>query len=446
MSRENAPVIVIATKFFTVFTRLFPAMLCEDTIGAMLVEQPISASSPLTARLLSRWPQIAERMLTEGLDATAPSELPDGHFTAEVLPTIYACGRAVLEAIGADREFTRAEVTAFVAPVAERHAEDRLPLSMLISAIHRSAQALVAEAAAVADPTQMDEFIEVFSRLLELLRRINMAVVETYTEVEQSIYHAEREARRELCSALVRGLPAEELAVRADTILADRYTVLAIHVSEPARTGSAANLVTRRRIRLLQRALYELTGEIMPATFDGASGIALLSNSSENDIVDAERFDQLAARLSQQFGVTVYLAEFSGVSRDGIPTAAKDAGELTELARLCGHPGGCYRLDDLLLEYQLTRPGPARERLAHRVIPLLASPHLLEALDAHLRHGADRKTASRRIHVHPNTFTYRLHRIAELTGLDPSDPTDSRMLAAALTVHRLGPAQKQAEA
>lgn len=438
--------IVIATKFSTVFTRLFPATLCEDTIGAMLVEQPLSASSPLTARLLSRWPQIAERMLTEGLDATAPSELPDGHFTAEVLPTIYACGRAVLEAIGADREFTRAEVTAFVAPVAERHAEDRLPLSMLISAIHRSAQALVAEAAAVADPTQMDEFIEVFSRLLELLRRINMAVVETYTEVEQSIYHAEREARRELCSALVRGLPAEELAVRADTILADRYTVLAVHVSEPARTGSAANLVTRRRIRLLQRALYELTGEITPATFDGASGIALLSNSSENDIVDAERFDQLAARLSQQFGVTVYLAEFSGVSRDGIPTAAKDAGELTELARLCGHPGGCYRLDDLLLEYQLTRPGPARERLAHRVIPLLASPHLLEALDAHLRHGADRKTASRRIHVHPNTFTYRLHRIAELTGLDPSDPTDSRMLAAALTVHRLGPSQKPAEA
>ncbi len=437
--------IVLATKFFAVFTRLFPVVLCEDTIGAMLVQQPVSASPPLTARLLSRWPQIAERMLAEGLDATAPAELPDGHFTAEVLPTIYACGRAVLEAIGADREFTRAEVTAFVAPVAERHAEDRLPLSMLISAIHRSAQAVLAEAAAVADPTQMDEFVQVFNRLLELLRRINMTVVETYTEVEQSIYHAEREARRELCSALVRGLPAEELAVRADTILADRYTVLAIHVSEPARTGSAVNLVTRRRIRLLQRALYELTGAITPATFDGASGIALVGNSSESDIIDAERFDELAVRLSQQFGVTVYLAEFSGVSRDGIPAAAKDAGELTELARLCGRPGGCYRLDDLLLEYQLTRPGPARERLAQRVIPLLASPHLLEALEAHLRHGADRKTASRRIHVHPNTFTYRLRRIAELTGLDPAEPTDSRMLAAALTVHRLGSSQNQPE-
>lgn len=411
----------------------------------MLAEHPVSAPPALTARLLTRWPQIAERMLAEGLGATAPAELPPGHFTAEVLPTIYACGRAVLEAIAANRDFTQAEVAAFVAPVAERHAEDRLPLPMLIGAIHGSAQSVLAEAFALTEPSQMNELVLVGSRLLDLLRHINMTVVETYTEVEQSIYHAEREARRELCSALVRGLPAEELAARADTVLADQYTVLAIHLSEPARTGSAANLVTRRRIRVLQRALDELTGTTTPATFDGANGIALLSNSSETDVLDAQRFDNLAARLAEQFGVTVYLAEFSGVSRDGIPAAAKDAAELTELARLRGRPGGCYRLDDLLLEYQLTRPGPARERLAQRVIPLLGSPHLVEALEAHLRHGADRKTASRRIHVHPNTFTYRLRRIADLTGLDPADPTDSRMLAAALTVHRLDSAQRPGE-
>ncbi|WP_280345804.1 PucR family transcriptional regulator [Nocardia neocaledoniensis] len=403
----------------------------------MLAEHRVSAPPALTTRLLSHWPQIAERMLADGLGATAPADLPPGHFTAEVLPTIYACGRAVLEAIAADREFTQAEVAAFVAPVAERHAEDRLPLPMLMGAIHGSAQSVLAEAFALSEPDEFAEMGLVGMRLLELLRHINMTVVETYIEVEQSIYHAEREARRELCSALVRGLPAEELAARADTVLAEHYTVLAIHVSEPARTGSAANLVTRRRIRVLQRALDELTGTTTPATFDGASGIALLSHSSEDDVVDARRFDDLATRLAEHFGVPVYLAEFSCVARETIPTAAKDALELTELARLRGRPGGCYRLDDLLLEYQLTRPGPARERLAQRVVPLLGSPHLIEALEAHLRHGADRKTASRRIHVHPNTFTYRLRRIAELTGLDPADPKDSRMLAAALTVHRL---------
>ncbi|MEU4415878.1 PucR family transcriptional regulator [Nocardia salmonicida] len=403
----------------------------------MIVERPVSGSLTLTARLLVRWPQIAERILADGLDATAPSELPADHFTAEVLPTIYACGRAVLEAIGADREFTRAEVAAFVGPVAERHAEDRLPLPMLIDAIHGSAKAVLAEAELIAEPTELADFARVLGRLLDLLRHINMTVVETYTAVEQSIYHAEREARRELCSALVRGVPAEELAARADTILAEHYTVLAIRLSEPARIGSAANLVTRRRIRVLQQALDDLTSTTIPVTFDGTNGIALLTSSPDTDIVDTGRFDELAARLAHRFGAIVHLAVFSGVDRNDIPTAAKDATELTELARLSGKPGGCYRLDDLLLEYQLTRPGPARERLAQRVIPLLSSPHLIDALEAHLVHGGDRKTASRLIHVHPNTFTYRLRRIAELTGLDPAEPTDSRMLAASLTVYRL---------
>ncbi|MGW5310728.1 PucR family transcriptional regulator [Nocardia thailandica] len=410
----------------------------------MLAEQPLSTSSgpALSTRLLTRWPQIAERLLADGLGSTAPADLPEGHFTAEVLPTIYACGRAVLEAIGAEREFTRAEVAAFVAPVAERHAEDRLPLTMLITAIHGSAQSVLAEAAALAEPEETAELVKVGSRLLDLLMYINLTVVETYSEVEQSIYHAEREARRELCSALVRGLPAEELAARADTVLADRYTVLAIHLREQTRHGNAVNLVTRRRVRVLQRALDELTGTTTPAAFDGADGVALLGNSGE--AVSPSRYDELAEFLTKQFGAEVFLAEFAEVARDSIPEVARDAAELATLARLRGRPAGCYRLDDLLLEYQLTRPGPARERLAQRIIPLLASPHLIEALEAHLQHGADRKTASKRIHVHPNTFTYRLRRIAELTGLDPSDPKDSRMLAAALTVHRLDPGPQSA--
>ncbi|MEV0432573.1 helix-turn-helix domain-containing protein [Nocardia sp. NPDC050413] len=403
----------------------------------MLVEKPVSVRPALTARMLARWPQVSERMLAEGLGATTPADLPADHFTAEVLPTILTCGRAVLEAIAAGRDFSQAEVAVFVGPVAERHAEDRLPLRMLIAAIHASAKSLLAEASELVEPDEMDEFLVAFGRLLDLLRDINLTVVEAYTEVERSIYHAEREARRELCSALVRGLPAEELAARADTVLAEHYTVLAIHLNEPSLTGSAANLVARRRIRVLQHALDDLTGTTTPATFDGKSGIALVSDSSETGALESQQFDRLAARLSEQFGATVYLAELPGISRADIPAAAEDAIELTELARLRGKPGGCYRLDDLLLEYQLTRPGPARARLAQRVIPLLASPHLLDALEAHLHYGADRKTASRRLHVHPNTFTYRLHRIAELTGLDPTVPRESRMLAAALTVHRL---------
>ncbi|WP_431957621.1 PucR family transcriptional regulator [Nocardia lijiangensis] len=409
----------------------------------VLASPPVTGDLPLVSRLLTRWPQIAERMLAAGLGATPPAaDLPPGHFTAEVLPTIYACGRAVLHAIGEEREFTRSDVAAFVVPVAERHAEDRFPLAILIEAIHGSAQTVLAEASTLARADEKDQLVVVGSRLLDLLMHINITVVETYTEVEQSIYNAEREARRELCAALLRGLPADELAARADTPLTDRYTVLAIHLRPDEQPHSVADLLARRRIRVLLRTLEALSNGTALVTFDGTSGIALLPNHSESAGADAARHRGLATELAEKFGTPVYLAECHSVPRADVPSFAEQAAEVASLARLLNRPTGRYQLDDLLLEYQLTRPGPARDRLAQRIAPLLRNPHLLEALEAHLEYGSDRKAAAARLHVHPNTFSYRLRRIAELTGIDPAEPTNSRMLAAALTIHQLYPASE----
>lgn len=409
------------------------------TVNRMPAALPsLSTDAPLVARLLRRMPEIAERMLAAGLGATPPAaDLPDGHFT-DVLPAIYGCGRAFLRSIAEQRAFTSAEVAEFVVPVAERHAEDRLPLGLLMHAVHGSAQQILQEAAALADPEDMADLVAFGSLLLDLLRDINIAVVQAYTDVEQSIYNVEREARRALCSALVRGQPAEELAARADVTLEDRYTVLAVHIRPDERPTAAADLLTRRRIRLLQRALDDMVGTAALSTFDGATGIALLPSGFELDA-------NLAGDLAEQFGLAVFLAECRAVARERLPDAVEEAIDLAELARLLGRPTGLYRLDDLLLEYQLTRPGAARDRLAERIAPLLRRPHLFEALEAHLRHGSERKAASAELHVHPNTFTYRLRRIAELTGIDPSEPTGSRLLAAALVVHRFYPATGPAE-
>ncbi len=387
--------------------------------------------------MLARLPQAAERILSSGLGTTAPAaDLPADHFV-EVLPAIYGCAHAYLHAMEQGRDFTHDEVAAFVGPVVERHAEDRLPLRLLMEAIHRSAQQVLQEAASLSDPSEMDQLVEFVSRALELLGHINVITVEGYAAVEQSIYHPEREARRALCAALVGGQPAAEPAARADTVPAEHYAVLAVQLRTEPDSATAANLLVRRRIRILQRALDRIAGATALHTFDGESGIVLLpGGSGTHESTGAE----LATELGEQFGIDVMIAETSWTARDAIPGAAREATEIAQLARLSGRPTGVYRLDDLLLEYQLTRPGPARDRLADRIVPLRRTPHLMETLDAHLRHGPDRKAAAAEIHVHPNTFTYRLRRIAELTGADPSDPGGSRLLAAALAVHRLRPA------
>ncbi|WP_227979908.1 PucR family transcriptional regulator [Nocardia spumae] len=387
--------------------------------------------------MLDRLPQVADRILSSGLGTTPPAaDLPADHF-GEVLPAIYGCAHAFLRAVDQQRDFTRDDVAAFVGPVIERHAEDRLPLPMLMEAVHLSAQQVLQEAVALSEPHEVDQLVDFGSRTLELLMHINLITVEGYAEVEQSIYHAEREAKRALCVALVSGQPAEEQAARADTALAERYAVLAVQLRAEPQPTAAANLVVRRRIRILQHALDRIGGATALHTFDGESAIVLLPSGSGAHETTAAH---LATELADRFAIDVVIAEAGWTARETVPEAARQAAEIAQLARLSGRPTGVYRLDDLLLEYQLTRPGPARERLADRIGALRPAPHLMETLDAHLRHGADRKAAAAEIHVHPNTFSYRLRRIAELTGADPSDPGESRLLAAALVVHRLRPA------
>ncbi|WP_067670527.1 PucR family transcriptional regulator [Nocardia miyunensis] len=395
----------------------------------------------IAMRMLDRLPQIAERILASGLGATpAAADLPDGHFL-EVLPAIHGCAHAFLHSVDQQREFTHDEAAQFIVPVVEHHAQDRLPLRLLLEAVHASARQVLREAVASSDPDDMDQLVDFGDRMLCLLMHINAITVESYAEMEQTIYHAEREARRALCRALLRGLPPGELAVRAGIALAERYSVLAIGLPPAEHPAAAAHLLTRRRIRLLQQTLDKSAGVAVLNTFDGSRGIILLPSRSAN--TDHEP-STLAEDLAAQFGTVVVIAEIPGVPRESIPDSAQLATELAALARLLGRPTGAYLLDDLLLEYQLTRPGAARDRLAERVAPLLRSPHLLETLDAHLRHGSDRKAAAAEIHVHPNTFSYRLRRIAELTGTDPSEPTGSRLLSAALIVHRLYPPHESA--
>lgn len=101
------------------------------------------------------------------------------------------------------------------------------------------------------------------------------------------------------------------------------------------------------------------------------------------------------------------------------------------------------------------RPVPARELLPERALmgdpsaiaalhndvmrPLAdAGPALTETLDAYLDSGGAIEACARRLFVHPNTVRYRLKRIADFTGRDPTLPRDGSVLRVATTVGRLG--------
>lgn len=101
------------------------------------------------------------------------------------------------------------------------------------------------------------------------------------------------------------------------------------------------------------------------------------------------------------------------------------------------------------------RPVAARELLPERALlgdstavaaletdvmrPLAdAGPALTETLDAYLDSGGAIEACARQLFVHPNTVRYRLKRIADFTGRDPTLPRDAYVLRVATTVGRLG--------
>jgi DNA-binding PucR family transcriptional regulator len=66
-----------------------------------------------------------------------------------------------------------------------------------------------------------------------------------------------------------------------------------------------------------------------------------------------------------------------------------------------------------------------------------AGPTLTETLDAYLDCGGAIEACARKLFVHPNTVRYRLRRIADFTGRDPTLPRDAYVLRVAATACHL---------
>ena len=66
-----------------------------------------------------------------------------------------------------------------------------------------------------------------------------------------------------------------------------------------------------------------------------------------------------------------------------------------------------------------------------------AGPTLIETLNAYLDCGGAIEACARKLFVHPNTVRYRLKRITDFTGRDPTQPRDAYVLRVASTVGQL---------
>jgi len=147
-----------------------------------------------------------------------------------------------------------------------------------------------------------------------------------------------------------------------------------------------------------------------------------------------------------------FLAELMNVFGDGpvvigptVPTlgaAHRSAAEaISGMNAVAGWSGAPRPVSsrELLPERALLGDPHAVAVLATEVMRPLADadPALAKTLDAYLDSGGAIEACARKLTVHPNTVRYRLKRITDFTGRDPTVPRDAYVLRVATTVGRL---------
>ncbi|MGW5452649.1 PucR family transcriptional regulator [Nocardia sp. NPDC003979] len=286
---------------------------------------------------------------------------------------------------------------------------------------------LVVASASVKD---YDNLVDGVKMVMEMLDTITCQVSLAYVRELRGVVSEHHTAVHTLTSALLGGHSTSTMARECGIAIAEQYAVLALSIPphrEEANPALDQKVVARRKLRRVQAELAKRCGD---------TALSLLSVDGGTVLIPAETFDRdgltaLVAQLSQaaQVGITAALVE---ASTTGVPDAADQAHELLDMVQRLEVTSGLYRFDELALEYQLTRPGPGREFLGSLLDPLDQFPELLETLQRHIANNLNRQRTARVLHVHTNTVDYRLKRIGQLTGFDPTQPSGLWYLRSAL--------------
>ncbi|WP_199791106.1 MULTISPECIES: helix-turn-helix domain-containing protein [unclassified Streptomyces] len=395
----------------------------------------IVAGVPAAARLRARVPALTRRVVTR-LRSELPvyAELPGEEIAGDIADIVQYSLRLLADVIEHRRPATHGELAQQRDSAAQR-AEEGVPLDAILTAYQIGMAMCWAELSQDARPDELPDLKEAVDRIMVLQRQLTSAVSRAYLQARAILDSQEHVGRHALLAALLAGEPTDRPGVQRPAALYAALTLrLGAHPDETL-PGPGAGVATRRKIRRVRAALDAFaagTGEPALTSLDSSGGTALLP------LATAPPWPELCALVgtaADAAGVPVTAAA-AVVEPLAVAAAVAENTEIVDLVERTGRGPGLYRLADVLLDYQLSRPSVALEGLARLLQPLEAKPELLYTLETYLRHGLDRRGSAAALHIHPNTVDYRIRRIARLTGLSPAVPGDLQHLTAALVARR----------
>ncbi|MFE0099108.1 PucR family transcriptional regulator [Streptomyces sp. NPDC059009] len=382
------------------------------------------AARALAARCEPRVNELARRMSQGAFERLRGYDrLPSDVKDVEIAATARHGLRLFLDRVGGGEGAHPAGDYDYFRERAAQRAEEGMPLHLLLGTHTLGAHVLWRALRDAARPGEEGALAELSDYLFGAQQRIVTAVTETYLDEQTAIAAERREERRSLARALLAGAGGGGVEGPV-LVLCLRFPPGSV----PAPSPTPAPVAARRLVRRLQAALDRAFGAEVLTLVDGGGGHALVPGHTDAP----DELPALLRELREICGPGLRLAAARAERPADIAEAARTTTEIVRVARACGRPPGLHRLDDVLLEFHLSRTGAGSERIAALLEPVAERPELTETLRTYLEAGQDRRATARRLSLHPNTVDNRLTRVAALTGIDLTTPHGTALALAAL--------------
>ncbi len=289
-----------------------------------------------------------------------------------------------------------------------------------------------------------DEQSALADSLLRYSREVAFSAAGVYAAAAESRGAWDQRLEALVIDSIVRGDGGDSLASRAAALNWDfsgPVTVVVGSPPSPEPRGDAAPAATlspaerTRRSGALARTAERAAGLGVTALagLHGDRLILVLSAAGDQALADG------VDALLPMFGAGPVVRGPIDTGLSGAMTSARLA--LSGIRAVAGWPDAPRGVDadSLLPERVLAGDAEARDQLRRSVYgPLMAAGDPLPAtLDTYLACGGALEPTARVLFVHANTVRYRLRRIADITGLDPTASREAFTLQIAMTVGRL---------
>ncbi|MFF4854645.1 PucR family transcriptional regulator [Streptomyces rubiginosohelvolus] len=278
---------------------------------------------------------------------------------------------------------------------------------------------------AAAIHAELDEFLATASSQAEALIEESK-----FGWAESHVGSGGHQARALLLQQLVEGASPTAVADVAGITLPQGYLVLLCQSGSPA--SAHRNSLSDDAVRILS-AVPGLLWKIDPG-----GDLLMLLPSGTDASVSRVLAESLTESLRETLGCPLRSVEAHAGCLEDVPTAYDEVKQSIRLAvalpEVRTRP---YKTEELLVEMAIAAQPALIERLTALLGPLSQGTDLHMTLETLFECGLDRERATCALFIHRRTLTYRIQRIRELTGIDPTSPHGIQLLRAALVATRL---------